>query len=681
MAEKQQYINALKKANDAGDYAAANEIAEFIDRNFPDEMTLPEKIKGSAGVAGQMLASTLVEPVSGVAGLVGSVLPGEEGQGAEWVRNVQEALMPTPSEETIKVGQAISEYIPDISGYIGGQVMEATGNPELATLAHTTPEALMQFLGLKAPRIAAKLSKRGEMLNKQEAESLSREIELFKSQSPSTEGVQDVTDVLRKSPEQAADIAEFDSKVLKAADDLGFTDLPPSIAAGNAQFRDVAQGLASMPGSQAKAQYGSFLESLSNKADDIITQGGGDLDKAAVSQRFRDVTKNTMDELSLAESKLYDEINLKINKSQPVNPENLRSFINGKINEFGGVEDMPKVYQDLNKILNNPDGSQKIPTYAAFNQKRKDIGAAIGKQSSPYSDSEISTLKEVYANLKTDQNAFSESFGASELQSAADALTIKRKALENTTTELLGRKLQKDLMPEVATRIAGLPKGNVTKFNELIDAIPENIREEVVVSALNDLLKGTGADQKSFGAARFVGMMNELNGSPTSKAALYKYLPKETRKSLDNFYTLANATYKANKENITTGKISTFFPDQRGFLSQLMGKGAATIAASKAGFAGAQAADAIGDFLRNTTPSANKANDLISSPSFQKMMREAVRDGVHEGNAITEKTKKIESLVKKSDKYKKWAETLDGNQKADLLSLGLVNYLTQETEN
>ena len=174
--------------------------------------------------------------------------------------------------------------------------------------------------------------------------------------------------------------------------------------------------------------------------------------------------------------------------------------------------------------------------------------------------------------------------------------------------------------------------------------------------------------------------MNDLNRSPTAKAALYKHLPIETRKALDNFHKLAGATYKANKENITTGKIATFFPDQQSFLRKLIGKGAATVAASQAGLVGAQAADAVGDFLRNQTPAASKANDFVASSQFQAMMKDAVRDGVHEGGVISDRTRKIEKLVRKSDRYKQWAETLDGNQKADLASLGLVNYLLQADE-
>ena len=697
MADKQRYVNALQKANAAGDYAAANEIAEYLDRNYPEDMTLGEKAKGTAGMLGQMATGAISEPIAGLAGLAGSVLPGETGQGADWITNVQEAMTPTPGAETQRVGQAISEYIPDVAGYIGNKVLEATGNPELATLAHSAPEAIMQRLGLKSPQTAANLAKRGQRLTDIEVETLVRELEEFQSGTSTTGGVSEVAETLQRSPDQVAELAQFDEKVLKAASDLGFNELPPSVAAGNAQFRDIAQGLASMPGTQAKAQYGQFLESLGNKADEIITQGGGDLDKAAVSQRFSELTTNMLEELHVGEKGFYDEIELKINKATPVTPTSTHSLADDLIKEYqGNISKMPKPYKDIfdmvykkgakgvvhpdKRVVGGVSYIKRNPSYAEFNQKRKDIGAAIGRKGSSYSDTESGILKRIYGNLKTDQNSFSEAFNASELQSAADALTVKRKALENTTTELLGRKLNKDLMPEVATRIAGLPKGNVKKFNDLVDGIPESIRGEVVVSALNDLFKGSGADQKSFGTARFLGMMRELETSPTAKAALYKHLPENTQKSLDNFYTLANATYKANKENITTGKISTFFPDQRGFLTKMMGKAAATMAASKAGMAGVQATDAIGDFLRNQTPSANKANDFISSSHFQNMMKEAVRDGVHEGAALSAKTKKIEDVTKRSDRYKKWADTLDGNQKADLASLGLVNYLMQADE-
>ena len=300
----------------------------------------------------------------------------------------------------------------------------------------------------------------------------------------------------------------------------------------------------------------------------------------------------------------------------------------------------------------------------------------------PYSDTEIGALKEIYSVMKDSQRGIVDRAGVGDLQDAADALTIRRKAIEDSKIDILGKNLSKDLMPEMAAKITGLPKGNVTKFNQLVEGIPENMRSEVVVSALNDLLKGTGADQKGLGAARFVGFMNDLNRSPTAKSALYKQLPPQTRKSLDSLYTLANGVYKANKENITTGKISQFFPESDNFIAKVMG-GAKAVVVGKAGLTGGRlaaeaadaATDAVSEFLSGTSSKARAANQFISSPQLQALMKEAVRDGVVDGGIISRKTKAIEEQLKKSAAYKKWADTLDGSQLAQVASMGVAGYL------
>ena len=46
-----------------------------------------------------------------------------------------------------------------------------------------------------------------------------------------------------------------------------------------------------------------------------------------------------------------------------------------------------------------------------------------------------------------------------------------------------------------------------------------------------------------------------------------------------------------------------------------------------------------------------------------------------------DQVRRLEKIVSKSKAYKDWADKLEGNAKADLASMGLVNFLTQiETE-
>lgn len=709
MPTREQLETALINADKAGDTQAATQLANAIragqfDEPQPQEGPLigaARDVIGGAEALGTLATGAIAEPIAGVAGLVGAALPGEEGQGARFVEQTREALTYQPKTES---GQAIVSGIAEsapiqalarglsaaerASGDVGARVYEAAGlDPALGYAAYSAlPAGLIELAGLGAPGKAGKqLARRAEGLE-EVAGSQRAEIEALQADKPMRESVEAVAqEVQAGDAERITELAQFDPSVVKAASDLGFDEIPPSIAAGNAQFRDVAQGMASIAGSQAKAQYGQFLEQLATKADDLIEEGGGTLDKAALSARYFDETERVINDLSTQENALYRDIEAAVKPGQKVPVTGLRDYIDGKVAEFGSVGDMPKPLQDMHKLVYTPEGKIRIPTYAAFNQKRRELGQAIGTKSGPYGDAETGTLKDLYGAIKTQQRTIVDGAGVGDLQDAADALTIKRNAIQDTKVDILGRDLSKDLMPQVAAKITGLPKGNVTKFKELIDGVPENLRQEVVVSALNDLMRGTGADQRGMGAARFVGFMNDLNRSPTAKSALYKYLPKKTQRSLDNLNKVATGVYKANKESITTGKIAQFFPENQTFIGRLMGAGKRLLTdVTPGGRVASEAVEAategVSEFLSNSTTSAKAANELLASPQLQELMKRAVRDGVTEGGLITDKTKNLEKVIVRSKAYKKWADTLSGSQLARLSSLGLSSYLLSPEE-
>ena len=71
-----------------------------------------------------MLSGALAEPVSGLAGIAGSLLPGESGQGADWVEGVQEAMTYEPRTEEGQQGlQDLGETMQEGMGWLA----DATG--------------------------------------------------------------------------------------------------------------------------------------------------------------------------------------------------------------------------------------------------------------------------------------------------------------------------------------------------------------------------------------------------------------------------------------------------------------------------------------------------------------------------------------------------------------------------
>ena len=674
------------------------QISEALDEYFSakENPSVLDKVAGGLETAATFATGAIAEPIAGAAGMVGALNPFQgEGSGAQTVEQVREMLTYDPRTEQGRKylesigGSDLVQGIADLMGkaekysgdvgYATGEALGIKGAPEvLGSVYSAIPTAIGEVAGGLAPTVAAKtLSRRAKGLQTQ-AQDVDSDLASMKSDVPTEQGMQLLADEISSKSPDLGSISDFDPEILKAAHELGFEEVPPSVAANNAQLREITQGLASMAGSKSGEQYGQFVEALAKKADDLIVEGGGEIDKAVLSSRYADETERMINSLDNVESDIYSNIREVVTPSKQVDLPDIRTHILGVAAEYGGFDRMPEPYKDLMEVVFEPAGGGKYrsrrPTYAEFDLKRKEIGQSLNKKAGPYADSESGMLSYLYGAMKNQQRNLMEDLGAKDLQDAADAVTIKKKAIQNTKTDLLGRNLSKDLMPQVASRITGLPKGNVKKFSELMQNIPKDMRSPVAVSALNDILRGTGADQKGMGAARFVGMMEEFDRSPTAKKELYKYLPRETRKSLDNMYKLAKGVYKANQKTIKTGAIQQFFPDNRSFANRLMDVGVGVVSAKAGPFAG-MATDSLRSFIENSTPAARQANDLIASKEFQDVMRSAVRDGVVDGNAISAATKKKETLLENSDAYKKWADGLTGANAAMLSSVGVMSYL------
>jgi hypothetical protein len=170
-------------------------VVDEKERGFAD------KLGGALDVAATMGSSMIAEPLSGLAGIAGAILPGEQGQGAEWVESTRDALTRQPSSETGKeylqdVGEVlapVAETLSTAEKFLGDATLEATGSPELAAIAHTLPTAALEALGvvgaIKAGKPAIKAAqKTAEATAKATAKTAksfeSKAEQLFKYQSP-----------------------------------------------------------------------------------------------------------------------------------------------------------------------------------------------------------------------------------------------------------------------------------------------------------------------------------------------------------------------------------------------------------------------------------------------------------------------------------------------------------------
>ena len=140
------------------------------------ESTIGQDLLGGAEVAGTVLSSAIAEPIAGLSGIVASIF-GDTASGADTVQLVKDALTFEPRTEAGKsqlkaVGEFVApagEALSSTESFLGESVLNATGSPALAAIAHSLPTAALEAFGVKGLR-GAKL--KGVKLSPKVAEAI-----------------------------------------------------------------------------------------------------------------------------------------------------------------------------------------------------------------------------------------------------------------------------------------------------------------------------------------------------------------------------------------------------------------------------------------------------------------------------------------------------------------------------
>lgn len=597
----------------------------------------------------------------------------DEGEGQQLASEFAGALTYSPKTETGQnITQAIGEFAGAIPAYMG----------------------MAPFQQLKAVG-AARNAKAKQAVN------IARDAIDNPRETPAAK----VADVIKRGTEKdLADIVQADPNFYRAADELNINVEPiAAFASKNSQFRDISGALQSVPGSVLDDQAKQFISAVSSKADDLIEQYGGSQDKALVGETFKREALSNIDDLFNQADKVYSDLKTVLPPQTRVKPQNTLDFIALKAMEFGGFDDLPPQLKSIfnrispkeqstkGKTIVNPATGARTSTgkttvtpktIEKIDQVRKELGQAINKGTGPFKDAEIGLNKALYAKLTGDLDDFAASVGgdALSISEAGKGLVRKRKQLEDNLKTLLGKDLNKSLNVTVSGAIKNLSKGETDRFREVIRAIPKAKRQEVVMTALNDVFKGSGVNQQSLSPTQFTKWYQTINRSPMTKKMLFSSLPKESRKAIDNLYELSRGISRAQGQKISTGRINALFNEDTGFIRRMVGKVTPFAVNYATGSPMASmASSSTMDFIQQSTNGARKAADLVGSEAFQNMMRRAVRDGFIESRVLTDNLMKAERQLMRTKQYKEWADML-ADKGIVIGTGGILSYLFQEDE-
>jgi len=279
---------------------------------------LGDYITGAAEVAGTVLSSVVAEPVAGIAGLVGTALPGEAGQGEEYVQGTREAMTYQPRGETAQdqlqaVGsflEPVGEALSSVETGMGEAALDATGSPFIASMAHTVPAALMELLGLgllkKPSQAAARAAAAQERVRL--SESMTPEQRANAVLEPEMRSHEVIAQDLRNDLDITTDVRP-DAEIISAAEELG-VELNPSHYSTSESYRRVEQAIKSQPKAKfLAAKEAEAIQQLGERADQMIGEFGGHMDRSLLDVRVRSQVESTIKDLDDQAEKLYGVVN------------------------------------------------------------------------------------------------------------------------------------------------------------------------------------------------------------------------------------------------------------------------------------------------------------------------------------------------------------------------------------
>jgi hypothetical protein len=418
-----------------------------------------------------------------------------------------------------------------------------------------------------------------------------------------------------------------DPKVVEAAKRLGIDEfLQPDHVTTNQVYREFAQAVKSIPGSEARSAEIKGLEQVDKRASDLIDEIGGTKDFSTLSSNVQTSLQKQVDDLASKSNKIYDDVvKPAIPKRVEVNAENILDYIRTRAEDLGGFQNLSpmekEIFGKLAPRTVKVDGVdvEKLPTYTLLDDVRKDIGSGY-KGTGPFKDADRTQLDQIYSRLSQDQMSVAARFGVDDALKQANSLVQIRKGVEQDMTSLFGKLLHQSMVSKLDKSFKALAKGDEKQLIALLKSVPADMRSEVVASGMKTAF-GRATMDRPISFNDYATFYEGLLQNKKAYAAVMSNLPQESRKQLSDLYRVSKSVAKASRERIPTGRV-TAVTDQLKNADSLIG-GIIGLAQKSAGVATLETgARAVG------LPGAGVALWALSGLGKDKSSRQKVADSV-----------------------------------------------------
>ena len=402
-----------------------------------------------------------------------------------------------------------------------------------------------------------------------------------------------------------------------------------------------------------------------------------------MSKNFQINQQKIIDDLDVKAEEVFSEIAKLWPKRKAVALKNTRTFLKEELDDLGMDEILSQPYKRVYDRIKMQDRAGVPMTYHAIDDLRKSIGAGLNKKGGIFKDDEQGKLKNMYKLLLSDQESAASAFGFGEEFRKGRRLVSERKRIEENTIDLLGKNLEKQIMPETGGAVLKLKEGQTAKWKKIFSKIEDSeMKREVALSAFDYAFSGKKGGHR-LSIKRFSEFMKALRKQKGAKDLLFQHVGKDAREMIESLETISHAVSRTLDKRVYTGRLNSF--------DNVINKAANVVGAAgevAAGGAGAAAASTksaqrvVKELIRGDDEKLERARDLLNSRELINYVKEQAKSGnlrkISEEGKKRRMTPKMKSLEKKmagSKAYQAWAQDLSEGQKAEIASLGLFHYL------
>ena len=440
-----------------------------------------------------------------------------------------------------------------------------------------------------------------------------------------------------RAKSQLATIAQSNPEAVNAAERLGL-DLPVDILSDNAQLRSLTGLARSEVGSAAETAWGETSRAVVRRAHEAMDELGAIPDLAQVSDDVRNRLNSAQDALGNQASLLRKDVEQTFSKTDRVSADRARAWLQSRIDDLGGgKEGLAALSPEEKKLWGVVSKGQ--PTYARLNEARDQIGQALERGTGPWSDSNLRRVKELYGALADDQINFIEDVAGKEVadkQRAANTLFQEMYKNREQMQSVFGRDLSKSLSPLMSRTITTGAKGDIKALNELVSAVPEDMRGTVLASALFNAAKtraGARGAEETFSFTNFAKIYRDLRANKEVYKQFATAVGPQGDRLLTDLYAISRRMADAESKVLKTGKanqaLANSLEAERLINRVVKGAGGRLAAYTVGGLAGGPAGVAAAGGLTEAAQfigkgmgknNADKLHNLLSSQDFRNLI-------------------------------------------------------------